>query len=170
MPSPARQLKRQFWRRRCISLISVRCQIIFAVAAAIFVVQDAAMDRPPVDVRQGYLLAGGNPILQTQPGITKEEDEHIVSGPPGFVKVQNHGELHAISWQGTRDDTILGYQVYRRCQQEPWQPIGFVKLREDDPRNSGTYLYNDHFPENCEYTVAAVGPGGKPGPKSVDIQ
>jgi len=138
--------------------------------ATILFLHEDRLDRSPDVVRSGYLLVGVNPDHQLQPGITIEEDAKNVSGPPGSVEIEHDGVMHEIRWRGTRDDTILGYQVYRRCQHEPWQGIGFIHLHKDDARNVGIYIFKDHYPENCEYTVAAVGPDGKPGPMSVDIQ
>lgn len=161
---------RQIWRLRPIAAVSFQRQILSAAITAVLFFQGATLDPPLAVVRSKYLLVGGGSDQRIQPGITIEEDEQIVSGPPGSVSVKHDGELHEIRWIGTRDDTILGYQIYRRCQQENWKSIGFVKLHVDDPRNAGPYIFKDHFTGNCEYTVAAVGPDGTPGPKSVDIQ
>jgi hypothetical protein len=104
-------------------------------------------------------------------GITAEEDAAIPPGPPGIVLVSHYPELlHHIEWQGTRDDTIRGYQVYRSCPGRDWEEIGFVKLRGDDERNRATYVFEDRFDSVCDYTVAAVDHRGNPGPKSVEIQ
>jgi hypothetical protein len=104
-------------------------------------------------------------------GITAEEDAEIVPGPPGTVLVSHHPEsLHRIEWQGTRDDTIRGYQVYRSCSDSEWEPIEFVKLRDDDERNRKTYVFEERFDAVCDYTVAAVDRRGSPGPRSTDIQ
>lgn len=172
MQSAGRRSTKPIRRRRQKSTVAFQCQILLAVMATILFLQEAGLDRPSDVVRGRYLLVGANPGNQRQPepGITIEEDARNVSGPPGSVKIKHDGVMHEIIWQGTRDDTILGYQVYRRCQHEPWQGIGFIRLREDDPRNAGVYTFKDHYSENCEYTVAAVGPDGKPGPMSVDIQ
>lgn len=168
MRSHKRRSTRLFWRRP-IAAVSFQCQILSTVVAAILFLHEVKLDRQPDAVHCPYLLAGADVGRQPRLGITIEEDEKIVPGPPGFVKITHHGELHEIHWQGTRDDTILGYQIYRRCPREPWQRIGFVALRKDDPRNAGLYKFKDHFSGNCDYTVAAVGPNGQPGPKSVDI-
>ena len=170
MQSHKTQSTRLIWRRRPIAAVSFQCQILSAAIAAVLFLHEAKLDRPPDVVRSEYLLVGGDSDRRPQPGITIEEDKQIVSGPPGSVEIKHDGELHEIRWLGTRDDTILGYQVYRRCPHEPWKSLGFVELRDDDPRNAGPYIFKDHFPGNCEYTVAAVGPDGMPGPKSVDIQ
>ena len=81
------------------------------------------------------------------------------------------GRKHRVEWQGTRDDTIKGYQVYSKpTNQGGWKPIAFIKLREDDPRNRGAYQFEKDVEPGCEYAVAAVGLAGKPGPKNVEIK
>ena len=101
--------------------------------------------------------------------ITAEQDAQIPPGPPGSVSVSRSGQVHVVEWKGTRDDTIQGYEVYKRRPPGKWVKIGRVKLRRDDERNRGTYRFEAKFNADCEYTVAAVGPDGKPGPKSADI-
>lgn len=104
-------------------------------------------------------------------GITAEEDAAIPPGPPGKVLVSHQPRLlHRIEWRGTQDDTIRGYQIYRRCPDGEWEEIAFVKLRDDDERNRATYVFEDRFDGVCDYTVAAVDQRGNPGPKSVEIQ
>ena len=93
----------------------------------------------------------------------------IPPGPPGTVLVTRDGDLSVVSWKGTRDDRIRGYQVYRRCGSGGWDPLGFVPLHADDERNRGEYRFEDRYREHCEYTVAAVGASGRPGPRTVDI-
>ena len=103
-------------------------------------------------------------------GITADEDALIPAGPPGLVVVSQRDDAHVVQWQGTRDDTILGYQVYRRCLPGEWTKIAFVEIHDGDNRNKGTYVFEDEFDADCEYTVAAVGRDGNPGQMSVDIQ
>ena len=102
-------------------------------------------------------------------GITAEADAQIPPGPPGSVSVMRRGQVHVVEWKGTRDDTIQGYEVYRKCPLGEWVKVGSVKLHPDDERNRGTYRFQLDFSADCEYTVAAVNPDGKPGPKSTDI-
>jgi hypothetical protein len=104
-------------------------------------------------------------------GITAEEDAGIPAGPPGRVLVSHHpGSLHRIEWQGTLDDTIRGYQIYRRCPNGEWEEIAYLPLHDDDERNRAVYLFEDRFDVVCDYTVAAVDHLGNAGPKSADIQ
>lgn len=104
-------------------------------------------------------------------GISAEENALIPPGPPGTVRVTLQGQKHLVEWQGTRDDTIRGYQVYSKStNQGDWKMIGFIKLREDDARNRGSYRFEKDVEPGCEYAVAAVGLGGKAGPKNVEIK
>ena len=103
-------------------------------------------------------------------GITREEDQRIPPGPPGTVHVSHNDSLHTVTWVGTRDDTILGYQVYRRCLPEGWLAVGSLGLLPGDERNQGEYSLQDTDARKCEYTVAAIGRDGKPGPMTVEIQ
>jgi hypothetical protein len=102
-------------------------------------------------------------------GITAEEDAGIAPGPPGEVRILHGGRIHRIEWQGTRDDTVRGYQIYRRCSGSPWQELAFVELHANDPRNRDTYVFEDPFGAVCDYAVAAVAADGRRGPLSVDI-
>lgn len=102
-------------------------------------------------------------------GITAEADALIPPGPPGVVSVSRRSQVHVVEWKGTHDDTILGYEVYRKCPPGEWVKIGSVKLHPDDERNRGMYHFEAKFDSDCEYTVAAVSQDGKPGPKSADI-
>jgi hypothetical protein len=102
-------------------------------------------------------------------GISREEDAMIPPGPPGEVLVARNGDLSVVSWKGTRDDRIRRYQVHRRCDPGDSDPVGFVPLHPDDERNRGEYRFEDRHRPRCEYTVAAVGASGRPGPRTVDI-
>jgi hypothetical protein len=86
------------------------------------------------------------------------------------VEVARRGAVHRVEWAGTRDDTIRGYQVLRRCDGESWAPLAFVPLRSDDPRNRGPYHYEDRIDQTCEYAVAAVSAANEPGPTSVEVR
>lgn len=103
-------------------------------------------------------------------GITSEDDALIPPGAPGTVRVSHRDSRHSVSWVGTRDDKIIGYQVYRRCPDEEWQAIASLELLPGDDRNQGAYSIEDTSTRRCEYTVAAIGRDGKRGPKAADIQ
>jgi len=103
-------------------------------------------------------------------GITSEEDALIPPGPPVKVRVSPRASLHTVTWVGTRDDQIIGYQVYRRCANEEWQAIASLGLLPGDDRNQGAYSIEDSFTRKCEYTVAAIGRDGKRGPKTADVR
>ena len=104
------------------------------------------------------------------PGLSLEEDARNVPGPPGRVDVAHHDGWNTVEWQGTADDTIGGYEVYRKCGGTTWEKVGFVGLRKDDPRNRRGYAFEERHDAVCRYTVAAVTPAGDPGPRTVDIQ
>ena len=106
----------------------------------------------------------------TVAGITFEEDARIPSGPPGSISISRHGPSRVVEWKGTRDDTVLGYEVYRSCSQGEWVKLGFVPLSASDERNAGLYRYEDSFSGECKYSVAAVGSNGKPGPRGVPME
>ena len=103
-------------------------------------------------------------------GITFEEDARIPSGPPGSISISRDGPSSVVEWKGTRDDTVLGYEVYRSCSQGEWVKLGFVRLSTSDERNTGLYRHGDSFSGECKYSVAAVGSDGKPGPRSMSVE
>jgi hypothetical protein len=127
---------------------------------------ESSDDRPAPDEPATSQPSTSSPRV----GISAEEDATIPPGPPGTVNVSHRDGVHVVDWKGTRDDTIVGYEVYRRCGSGDWNSVGSVALRPDDGRNRGTYVLEDEFKIRCEYTVAAVNAAGKPGPKSIDIQ
>ncbi len=106
----------------------------------------------------------------TTAGISKEADASMPSGPPGVVEVTKGASIYRVEWVGTRDDTISGYQVLRRCAQGPWLALSFVALHDDDPRNRGRYQYEEEEDADCEYAVAAVSEDGRRGPTNLEIQ
>lgn len=126
---------------------------------------------PPDSTAGSTLPSSSIPTPAASAGISAEENARIPPGPPGTVIVTQQGRQHVVEWQGTRDDTITGYQVYvRSTNQEVWKPVGLVRLRSDDSRNRGTYRFEKDAEPGCEYAVAAVGLSGKPGPKNVEIK
>lgn len=148
--------------------------VVVALAGAALLAQftACAAQRVPEASRPGASGVTGSSARPspTAGGITLEDDRQIPPGPPGTVHVSHHDSLHTVTWAGTRDDTILGYQVYRRCPHEGWQAVGSLGLLAGDERNQGAYSFQDTFVLRCEYTVAAIGRDGKPGPMTVEIQ
>ena len=128
-------------------------------------------DSSATSIRPVVQAAAPAPISPPPTGISAEEDGRIPPGPPGTVRVTQQDQKHLVEWQGTRDDTIKGYQVYSKSTNRgDWKAIGFVKLREDDLRNRGNYQFKQDVEPGCEYAVAAVGLGGKAGPKNVETK
>jgi len=92
---------------------------------------EGPVERPAPDEQ-----ATSQPSTPVPPaGITLEQDALIPPGPPGTVNVSHRDDVHVVEWKGTRDDTIVGYEVYRMCGSGDWERIGFVALRTDDERN-----------------------------------
>ena len=102
-------------------------------------------------------------------GLSLDEQAHNLPGPPGNVIVAHRDGLHRVEWDGTRDDTIGGYEVHRRCSGMTWEKLAFVAVRDDDPRNRGRYRFEERHDAVCEYTVAAVTPTGTRGPMTIEI-
>lgn len=102
-------------------------------------------------------------------GSTREAQDLNPPGPPGTIRVERREGKSVLAWNGTRDDTIQGYQVYKRVGGGAWQTAAFVKLHADDPQNRATYSYSERCEETCEFTVAAVDAQGRPGPKTSEI-
>jgi hypothetical protein len=97
-------------------------------------------------------------------GLTTEEDAMIPPGPPGIVSVSRENGLSTVRWEGTRDDTVSAYEVYRRCGAGPWTSVARVPVR--NPRNEGPHDWEDRIDATCEYAVAAVDADGRVGPRS----
>lgn len=88
----------------------------------------------------------------------------IPPGPPGTVTVRHENGLYTLRWEGTRDDTVTAYEVYRRCGAESWEAVGRVPVRNE--RNEGPHDWEDRTDATCEYAVAAVDANGRVGPRS----
>ena len=88
----------------------------------------------------------------------------IPPGPPGTVNASRENGSYVVQWEGTRDDTVTAYEVYRRCGAESWIPVARVPVR--NPRNEGPHEWKDRVEANCEYAVAAVDANGRVGPRS----
>jgi hypothetical protein len=139
--------------------LSLQDFILAPVGVALLACSSASRAEPPREMPDSSGM-----------GITLEADTLIPPGPPGTVRVSHRDSLHTVSWLGTRDDRIIGYQVYRRCPNEEWQAIASLRLLPGDDRNQGAYSIEDRFSVQCEYTVAAIGRNGKQGPKAAEIQ
>jgi hypothetical protein len=133
----------------------------------------------PRSGRRGRTPGCGKRIIDTEPsparsdngnsassggGLTAEEDAMIPPGPPGTVSVSRENGFYVVQWEGTRDDTVIAYAVYRRCGAESWTPIARVPVR--NPRNEGPHDWKDRMDASCEYAVAAVDANGREGPRS----
>ena len=108
-------------------------------------------------------------------GITEEADNLILPGPPGTVALEraisSQGDpVSLVTWSGTADDTISGYNTYKKEKESGWALIGFVPLRKEDPRNRGRYQFRDTEIGEGLYAVSAVDMNGKPGPKSPGVK
>lgn len=106
----------------------------------------------------------------TEDGLRREEHDRIPPGPPGLVEIERVDGSSVVAWAGTRDDTIAGYVVYRRCTDGEWAEVERVPLHADDGRNRARYSFTDRMDATCEYAVSAVDPQGVAGPKSVDLR
>ena len=102
--------------------------------------------------------------------MTREQHDANPPGPPGRVVHARRDGVQVVEWDGTRDDTIAGYRVYRRRAGAAWTDAGFVPLHPDDPRNRGRYRFEDRAEEDLEYTIAAVDAAGRAGPKTAEIE
>jgi hypothetical protein len=85
------------------------------------------------------------------------------------VTVEHGDGVHVIRWKGTRNDTVSGYELRRRCPGADWRAVAFVPLRAEDPRNQGDYEARDEHDDSCEYAVAAVDADGRAGQGSDEI-
>lgn len=112
---------------------------------------------------------GGSAPEATHSGMTREEHDRIPPGPPGSVVVEQRSGAFVVSWAGTRDDTIQGYVVYRRCAGEEWVEVQRVPLHAEDGRNRGQYSFEERWHTTCEYAVAALDARGRPGLKSTEV-
>ncbi len=94
-------------------------------------------------------------------GISVEEDALIRPGPPGNIWISNDGGKTVIHWQGTRNDRVKNYVVYRKGDAD-WQVIGRVPSFGD---NSSVYVFSETTITGFTYAVSAVSTRGVEGPK-----
>jgi hypothetical protein len=99
-------------------------------------------------------------------GLTLEEDSKILPAPPGQVSTVFRNSTANIKWEGTRDDTVAFYVVYRKCQNDSWSAIAKLKATNN---NQGVYEFSDKKEGACKYAISAINLNGKEGPKSTDI-
>ena len=107
-------------------------------------------------------------------GLTEEQDNVILPGPPSnlrLVTLAADSDLQCqLVWNGTRDDTINGYNIYQLSSPGNWSLIGFITLRKEDSRNRGEYRFSKDIAASGTYAVAAVDNRGTSGPKSPAVQ
>ena len=122
-----------------------------------------------------------HPIKTTRPvanaeqttGLTEQEDLLNLPSPPSDVRLilttKNSQSQAVLVWNGTRDDTISGYNVYLLNTPKDWSLISFITLRKEDSRNRGEYQFSKDISAKGTYAVAAVNSKGTPGPKSAAV-
>lgn len=145
----------------------------FAVFVALLVTGCIGSDRPEASPQKTPVVNTGD--ASNAGGITEEANRLILPGPPGTVVFESEtspqGEpVSFLTWSGTGDDTISGYNVYKQEKESDWALIGFAPLRKEDPRNRGRYQLRDQAIGEGIYAVSAVDRYGKPGPKSPGIK
>ena len=123
----------------------------------------------PVEDQQADATIPDN-ATGTEPGLTEQQDLLNLPGPPSGIRLVAPAEGTSsqcqLVWQGTRDDTISGYNIYQLNSPKNWSLIGFMALRKEDSRNRGEYRFSKDLAASGTFAVAAVNNKGTPGPKS----
>ena len=123
----------------------------------------------PVEDQQADATIPDN-ATGTEPGLTEQQDLLNLPGPPSGIRlvvpVEGTSSQCQLVWQGTRDDTISGYNIYQLNSPKNWSLIGFMALRKEDSRNRGEYRFSKDIAASGTFAVAAVNNKGTPGPKS----
>ena len=148
------------------------CALIAALAA-VLAIDLLACGVGAADPSEPDARAATHP-KPTTAGISRAADAAMAAGPPGVVEVTDRAAITRAEGAGTRDDTISGYRILRRCAQGPWLAVSLAARHDDDPRNRGRYQYEEEEDEeedaDCEYALAAVSEDGRPGPTHLETQ